>query len=64
VGDDFEDLYPVERSLGRPLWDLRFLRRPDVEEWAIWQVMGFAHVEGINRDVDLNVMKDLVSTES
>jgi lysozyme len=57
VGDDFEDLYPVRQRLGRPLWHLRFLRRPDVGGWVIWQVMGFAHVEGIDGNVDLDVMR-------
>jgi lysozyme len=57
VGDDFEDRYPVRTALGRPLWQLRFLRRPDVEGWVVWQVMGFARVGGIDGRVDLDVMR-------
>lgn len=55
VGDDFENRYRVRAFLGRPLWQLRFLRRPALGGWAIWQVMGFARVDGINGSVDLNV---------
>lgn len=57
VGDDFERRYPVRATLGRPLWHRRVLLRPDVEGWWIWQVMGYAHVDGIGGDVDLNVMR-------
>jgi lysozyme len=57
VSDDFEALYPVRQQLGRPLWHLRFLLRPNVEGWVIWQVMGFAHIEGIDGDVDLDVIR-------
>lgn len=57
VGDDFEGRYAVRQPLDRPLWHLRFLRRPDVEGWVIWQVMGFAHIDGIDGDADLDVMR-------
>lgn len=57
VGDDFERRYPVREPLDRPLWHARFLRRPNVEAWAVWQVMGFAHIDGIDGDVDLDVMR-------
>jgi lysozyme len=57
VGDDFEGRYPIRESLGRPLWHRRFLRRPDVPGWVVWQVMGFAHVGGIEGRVDLDVMR-------
>jgi lysozyme len=57
VGDDFEAQYPVREQLERPLWHFRFLRRPDVEDWVVWQVMGFAHVSGIAGRVDLDVMR-------
>jgi lysozyme len=56
VGDDFESHYPVRGNYNRPLWLLNFLRRPD-ENWTIWQVDGFAHVDGISGDVDLDVMR-------
>jgi len=57
VGDDFERRYPVRDELDRYLWHLRVLRRPDVEGWLIWQVMGFAKVDGIDGRVDLDIMR-------
>jgi lysozyme len=59
LAEDFESLYAVRDVLDRGLWHLQFLRRPHVEGWVVWQVMGFAHIEGIRGDVDLNVMRDL-----
>jgi lysozyme len=56
VGDDFEHRYRVRERLHRPLWHLRVLRRPNVDHWLVWQVMGFAHVEGVTGRVDLDVM--------
>jgi lysozyme len=58
LGDEFERRYPVRESLRRPIWQLRFLRRPDGPGWQIWQVGGFAHVDGIDGKVDLNVMRN------
>lgn len=57
VRDDWESRYPVRDELDRPLWHARFLRRPNVKNWVIWQIHGFAHVDGIASGVDLNVMK-------
>jgi lysozyme len=57
LGADFDSHYPVRQTLERPIWHRRFLLRPDVADWAIWQVTGFAHVEGIAGDVDLDVMR-------
>jgi lysozyme len=57
VGDDFEERYPVRATIGRPLWHPRFLRRPDVEGWVLWQVSGFAEVDGVTGRVDLDVMR-------
>jgi lysozyme len=57
VGDEWEPLYPVRRQLGRPLWHRRFLFRPDVPNWMIWQLHGYARVSGIEGGVDLNVMR-------
>lgn len=55
VGDDWEDRYPVRQRLERLLWLRRFLLRPD-EPWHIWQLHGYAQVDGIEGPVDLNVM--------
>jgi lysozyme len=57
VGDDFERLYPVRRELDRPLWHRRFLLRPNLDGWLIWQLHGYAQVEGIAGGVDLDVMR-------
>jgi lysozyme len=57
VGDDFESVYPVRDSLDRPLWHRRFLLRPNVEGWLIWQLHGYARVDGVDGGVDLNVMR-------
>ena len=57
VGDEFERRYPVRERLDRNLWHRRFLRRPDVARWTIWQLHGYAHVAGIHGGVDLNVMR-------
>jgi lysozyme len=57
VGGEFENRYPVHKRYGRPLWLRRFLLRPNVDGWLVWQVSGFAHVDGIEGDVDLDVMR-------
>lgn len=57
VGDDWEHRYPVRTRLDRPLWQLEFLRRPSQDNVRVWQIHGFAHVEGISGRVDLNIMR-------
>jgi lysozyme len=57
VGDDFEQAYPVRQELDRPLWLRRFLLRPNVDAWLIWQLHGYARVHGIDGGVDLDVMR-------
>jgi lysozyme len=57
VGDDFERAYPVRHELDRPLWHRRFLLRPDLDGWLIWQLHGYARVDGIDGGVDLDVMR-------
>lgn len=52
--EDFDALYPV--AVERPRWVARFLRRPPGDVgWALWQVGGIAHVDGIEGKVDLDV---------
>ncbi|MPZ80179.1 MAG: lysozyme M1 (1,4-beta-N-acetylmuramidase) [Actinophytocola sp.] len=58
VGVEFEDVYPVRADLDRPLWDLRFFFRPNVEGWHIWQLHGFANVAGVDGRVDLDIMRE------
>jgi len=57
ASDGFVDRYPLRQEVERPRWYSRFLRGPKVEGWTIWQVDGFAHVSGIDGDVDLDVMR-------
>ena len=55
VGPEFDQRYQVTQRLDRPLWKLSLLRRPDMNEVTIWQVMGSAKIDGIPGRVDLNV---------
>ena len=55
VGDDWRAAYGLPPG-ERPLWLRRVLRRPP-GDWAVWQVMGNAAVDGIEGPVDLNVMR-------
>jgi lysozyme len=57
VRPDWEKLYPIRGSLDRQLWEVRFLRRPTDDRWHVWQLHGFANVEGISGSVDLDVMR-------
>lgn len=59
VGDDWEREYPVRRQLGRLLWHRRFLLRPDVPNWMVWQLHGYARVSGVEGQVDFNVMRPI-----
>lgn len=58
VGDDWEGEYPIRaRREGRPLWHRRFVRKPNVDGWTIWQFQWYAKVDGVPGQVDLNVMR-------
>jgi lysozyme len=57
VGNEFEDPYPVRARDDRPLWHRRFLRRPNVDDWVVWQLHGQANVEGVRGRVDINVAR-------
>jgi lysozyme len=56
IGASFEQRYPVQGVENGLLWKRSVLMRPS-GSWAIWQVDGLAHVEGITGQVDLDVMK-------
>lgn len=58
IGDDFESHYGMREQLERPIWHRRVLIRPDVEDWWIWQIHGYASVDGIDGGVDLNIMRE------
>ena len=55
LGNDWEAEYPTRDRLDRPLWLRRFFFRPQ-GEWAIWQLHGYAQVDGVDGQVDLNVV--------
>lgn len=57
VGDDFEGVYPVRRTLGRPVWFRSIIFRPSNPDWAVWQVQDSAAIPGIVGGVDLDVAK-------
>ena len=59
VGDDFEARYGARRRLARPLWDRRFVLRPVGDDWHIWQVHGYAHVDGVVGGVDLDLRRPI-----
>ncbi|HEX9411860.1 MAG TPA: GH25 family lysozyme [Actinomycetota bacterium] len=63
VGDEFEARYRVRASCGRPLWLRRFLRRPEVAGWVMWQVGGLAKVNGVRGRVDLDVLRQSADEE-
>jgi len=56
VGASFERRYPIRDAGTGLLWKRRVLLPPS-GRWVIWQVDGFARVNGITGPVDLDVMK-------
>lgn len=57
VGDDYASTYPIPDRLDRPRWQLRFLRRPTIDNWVVWQLHGYGHIEGIEGNVDLDIAR-------
>jgi len=57
ISDDFESLYELRETLGRPLWIARFLMRPSHDGWRVWQVSAFAVIDGVDGRVDLDIMR-------
>lgn len=56
TNDDFDDHYAV-RELGRPLWEIGRVFRPSDHRWQVWQLHGFAKVDGVPGRVDLDVLR-------
>lgn len=54
VGEDWEARYPVLDRSDRPRWLVSFLGRPE-HDWTVWQLHGFAKVDGVTGGVDLDV---------
>jgi lysozyme len=57
IGSSFEQRYPLPAAKSGLLWKRSILLRPS-GPWVIWQVDGFAHLDGIGGPVDLDVMKE------
>lgn len=55
VGSDFQEKYGDALPSERLEWNRRIYRRPAGDEMQIWQATGWAHVNGINGRVDLDV---------
>lgn len=55
VGDDYAAAYPVPARLDRRRWHRRFLLRPAMDDWLVWQLHGYARVAGVEGQVDVNV---------
>jgi lysozyme len=57
LGHDWAHRYPFPPNLHNPLWEQSALHPPSGIDWAIWQVDGYAHLDGITGNVDLDVMR-------
>lgn len=56
TNDEFDELYGV-RDLGRPLWEVAAPFRPNDSRWQVWQLHGYAVVDGVSGRVDLDVIR-------
>jgi lysozyme len=56
LGADVDARYHVSAVLDRPIWTRNLLRRPGLEGWQLWQANDRGHVDGIDADVDIDVM--------
>jgi lysozyme len=54
IGKSFNDRYAISAQIQRQRWELSFAHRPNMR-WAVWQVHGYAKVDGITGRVDLNL---------
>lgn len=57
LGNDYEGFYGVTQRLERALWLRRFLLEPTTESWYMWQLHGYANIDGIDGGADLDVMR-------
>lgn len=57
VGHDWHTDYPGTAPTDRPQWIRKFMLRPS-DDWYIWQLHGYASIEGVEGDVDFNVMRE------
>jgi lysozyme len=54
IGGSFEAAYGIGGKFDEPRWTPRFLMHP-AGSWTVWQVGGFATIDGIAGRVDLDV---------
>ncbi len=54
---DVVNRYPRLGHLDAPIWQRHLFTRPTNNDWTIWQMSGFAHVDGVKGPVDLNIGK-------
>jgi lysozyme len=54
IGKSFNDRYAISAHIQRRRWELSFAHRPNFK-WAVWQVHGFAKIDGISGRVDLDL---------
>jgi lysozyme len=52
---DAENHYGINKELVRRRWQRSIFRRPNNDDWDVWQVSGMARVDGVDGPVDLNV---------
>lgn len=53
----FTSEYSIGALAKRPQWVTNFFLRPPEDTWTMWQVHYFAHVDGIEGKVDLDVLR-------
>lgn len=57
IGADFEAKFGLPNGLQRDLWQRSLFRRPSSDNWQLWQFHYRGRVNGIDGDVDLDVMR-------
>ena len=45
-------------AVDRDIWTRNLLRRPAMTGWRLWQANGRGRIDGIDVDVDIDVMAD------
>jgi lysozyme len=51
----FEKRYPLDEWSDRRQWERRLFRRPETDDWTVWQVSHLADIDGVSGGVDLDV---------
>ncbi len=53
-----DERYHVTAAVDRDIWTRNLLRRPAMTGWRLWQANGRGRIDGIDADVDIDVMAD------